>query len=276
MARYEGGSPPSAPFPSSAGRPGRRIGSAAGGFRTTPGVIAFLAVVAVQAVAWAVAAYLARAPRREIVGTLVAGAAVGVPLGVGFDLVIGAGGRVFGYLLPLTPAFLLANGSLSYGLAIATVFLLWRPRVSGPPKLSRLVGLLALSLASGLASTAALADSGLLAAVFLIGGAVVVAGEGLSLLLGREGPFAAAATGRFRPAARLWLSSVGLGAVYEAANALWPVWSWGAAALLPKPWWTVILVGCGYVVLFHPMWLLAGAFGRSLTKGRSFRSPGPP
>ncbi|HPA52418.1 MAG TPA: hypothetical protein PLP50_12545 [Thermoanaerobaculia bacterium] len=246
------------------------------GSRTAPDVIAFLAVVAVQSVAWAVVGYLSQAPRREIVGALVAGASVGVPLGLGFDLVIGAERHVFGYRLPLTPAFLVANGALSYGLAIATVIHLWRPAASGPPKRSRPAGLLAVSLAGGLVAMVLVADPGLLAAVFLIGGAVVLAGEGLSLLLGREGPFAAVAAGRFRPAARLWLSSVALGVVYEAANALWPVWAWGAAALMPKPWWSVILVGCGYVVLFHPMWLLAEAVGPWILRRRSLRSPEPP
>lgn len=220
----------------------------------------FLFVIFVQAAIFVGMALLGRVEGKVVVKSLKMGAAIGIPLGFAFDLIIGDHRQVFTYVLPPTLIFLLANSILSYGLAIATIVVIRQDKDAQRKDKRFGVGSLLIISAIGIAIILRNIDAHLILAMFMIGAVVILGGEGASLFLGKTGPLLEALHGNWGEIARLWLASISLGIIYETANTIWPVWRWGAATLLPMPWWSITLILFGYFVLFHPIWQLVDIF----------------
>jgi hypothetical protein len=176
----------------------------------------------------------------------------GLPLGIGFDLLIGDGRGVFAYEIAPGWFFLAVNGVLSYGLAIATAALFPRVVVARRAARTRRVALL-LALALAGVVLFALLPATTLARMFAAGWVVISGGEVLLALAGRSGPLGELLAGDARPFWRLWRWSAALGLAYEAANAVLQVWDWALDASLPRTLSELFIVAFGYVVLFHPM-----------------------
>jgi hypothetical protein len=227
----------------------------------------FLLVVAAQAlvlcaVEWARPRWRVEDRHPHSLGeALAVGAAIGLPFGVGFDLVFGATVNVFRYGLSGT-AFLLLNALLSYGLAIATAMRLSPvPLVPGQSELTRLRLLLAVLLVA--ASIGLALPLPALGALLCIGVLVIGAGELIEATwLGTVGPAGEALLGKFARPLRNWAWVAAVGAIYEISNRLWPLWHWdhlglqGDGALL-------LVVVLGYVVLMHAC-RLAGLIGLAI------------
>jgi hypothetical protein len=176
----------------------------------------------------------------------------GLPVGVGFDLLIGEGRGIFTYEIAPSWLFLAVNGLFSYGFAIATAALF--PTVVARQRGARAwrVALLAVLAVAGIAMGACLRAT-TLARMFTAGWVVVWGGEALLAASGRSGPLAALLSGEARPFRRLWIWGVALGLAYEAANAAVPVWDWALDASLSRALSELFIIAFGYVVLFHPM-----------------------
>ena len=99
--------------------------------------------------------------------------------------------------------------------------------------------------------------------VFSAGGAILAAGEIAALWLDRRGPIVALFLGQPAYLVRLWIWSAAIGLVYETANHVFPVWVWGLLETHSLPTTELLIVGFGYVVLFHPWY----SVGRSFSKG---------
>jgi|GEM_PF-3502007 len=210
----------------------------------------FAAVVGVQLAVFAGVAAARRVPAGPALRLLLLAAAFGVPYGLAFDLIVGEAFDVFAYRLAPTVPFLILNGALSYGLAAATVWVLPinRAPAGRPPAWQT-----AVAGAVFAAALAVVAVSGTpLPTVIGLGAAILAAGELAGALAGRAGPGLGVLQGRPRPALRLWTAAVAIGLVYEAANALCPVWAWTPLPGLPGLWTHAAIVLLGYVVLLHP------------------------
>lgn len=192
---------------------------------------------------------------------------IGIPVGVLFDLLIGARATVFHYALPPSLAFLLLNGAFSYGLALATAALF--PRILFPWRGSGRGAAMLLAAAVAAAGLAgALFGEALLLRMIGLGVLVLAASELAALVFGRAGPLAELAFGHAAPFAALLAASAALGLAYEIGNAIFPVWRWTLSTHLPAALVEAMIVCGGYVVLFHPLatgWqLLQEKFGRPL------------
>lgn len=236
----------------------------------------FLLVVAVQAlvlcaVEWSRRKWKAENRHPHSLGeALAVGAAIGLPFGVAFDLVLGASVNVFRYGLSGT-GFLLLNGLLSYGLAIATAMRLSPvPLVPIPSELTRLrllLGVLLVAASIGLALPLPA-----LVALLCIGVLVICAGELIEATwLGTVGPAGEALLGKLARPLRNWAWVAAVGAVYEASNRQWPVWHWDHLGLRDDGAMMLVVV-LGYVVLMHAC-RLAGLIGLA-TAGQFKLRPG--
>lgn len=88
----------------------------------------FAAIICIQLVLFlAVAVYQKRLS--DVPSILVHGLLIGIPLGLGFDLIVGKYLGLSSYVLGFGPLFLLFNALLSYGLFAATVLLLKHMRL---------------------------------------------------------------------------------------------------------------------------------------------------
>ena len=218
----------------------------------------FAAVIAVELAVFLIFARISGSTFCWARTSILLGIVFGVPVGLVFDLVVGSTGRVFSYKVPLTPTFVIANGAFSYGLAAATVFVLSNriPMTYRPITWS--LGFVPLVLSCILVIWVTIAAPQAIVAAFLIGIIVLFVGESIAMLRGRSGPILELILGNWKLFVMLWSMSIFLGAAYETANAIWPIWEWGPASSLPRPWWTIMLVTVGYVILVHPLWILGG------------------
>lgn len=206
-------------------------------------VLAQLTMFVAASVWWGVA-------WRSMSGTLCRSAALGLPLGLIFDFLIGRFSFVFTYetFFP-TWMFYLLNGILSYGLAVATVSLI-------PEKLAQLPSRKNLQCTlpiAGLCLILLLQPFRLpdLVALFVRGGLVLAIAESAAIWRRVEGPLTLAAKHHFSQLVRLWIFSVILGVVYEASNAVFPVWRWRPLDGVSFPIYETIMVLTGYFVLAY-------------------------
>lgn len=231
----------------------------------------FAAVIAVQLL-WFIFVSLGRVTVRRAFINLALGGAAGVPLGFFFDLVIGKFASIFHYTgIPITLCFMLVNGILSYGLAIATVlsagYEALPVRGSGRRAIASLVAAAAFSLAVLLP----VHRMPPIAGMFLLGAMVLLFSEALAMACCRLGYIAQVGEGRFRPALRLWIFSGATGLVYEAANSIFDLWTWENR--FPTPLANLVMVVLlGYVVLLLPIFtfaaLLAGSGMDQFARGK--------
>jgi hypothetical protein len=187
-------------------------------------------------------------------------ALLGTCLGLVFERLMGAVWNIFQYPeVTQTVAFLLLNSVFSYGTALFTAWLLpcsmpthdsTRLRVAAAVFLTALVGIFA-----WLDPTI----SSQLVRVFVVGALTVTAVELSAAVLGRVGPLLAMTRGQFSPLACLATWSLAIGAIYEAANYVFPLWRWNLGPDIPD--WTaeILVITFGYFVLIHPMFVLARA-----------------
>lgn len=225
-------------------------------------------VVAVEFAGFVLAALARRARPAEALRILATSAVVGIPLGFCFDFIIGGRLAVFGYE-PLTHGwiFLLANDALSYGIALATIWLVpltfREVRVSGA---RRFAAGAAMALAFLLLVFAAARGS--LGSLVLSGAAVLLLTEAVASLSGYSGVLEDSLRGHRSPLLRIWLASIALGLLYETANALFPIWRWHALlgwAPVPKE---ALIILFGYFVLAYPMALAAALLDRARSAPR--------
>lgn len=188
---------------------------------------------------------------RRLLGLL----AVSVPIGSAFDLIIGRHGEVFSYpSVGQSLPFLFLNSLLSYGAAACTAWLL-------PCKLPHHEGRAAGAVIAGSAAVAGfvlleLAIASPLLEVLFLSLAILTAAEVTAVAFGQLGPIAALAMGQPATAICLITSSAVVGAIYEGANELFPLWRWHLGLLSPAITETLI-VFFGYFVLLHPMFIIS-------------------
>lgn len=210
----------------------------------------FIGLVLVQLAVFVVASLWWRVAWRALSETLWRSAALGLPLGLIFDFLIGRFGFVFTYE-PFFPAwmFYLLNGLISYGLAVATLSLIPEklPPVSSRKNLQYTLPIAALCLVLMLRPFI-LPD---LAALFVRGALVLAVAESAAIWRGIEGPLTLAVKRRWSPLVRLWVFSVILGLVYETANAVFPVWRWRPLDGISYRIHETIMILAGYFVLAY-------------------------
>jgi hypothetical protein len=87
--------------------------------------------------------------------------------------------------------------------------------------------------------------------LFIRGGLVLAIAESAAIWRRVEGPLTLAAKNHFSQLVRLWIFSVILGVVYEASNAVFPVWRWRPLDGVSYPIYEAIMVLTGYFVLAY-------------------------
>jgi hypothetical protein len=185
---------------------------------------------------------------------------LGTCLGLVFEIFMGAVWNIFQYPgAPRTVAFLMLNSAFSYGTALFTVWLLpCSIPIHGSTKL-RLVAAVSLTALIGIFVLLSPTNSSQPVRVFVVGAFTITAAELSAATMGRIGPLLAITRGQFSPLACLVIWSAVIGAIYEAANYLLPLWRWNLGPDIPD-WATEILViTFGYFVLLHPMFVLSRA-----------------
>jgi len=218
----------------------------------------FVLLVTVQ---WGIGVALAGAMRarvKQIVAACAIGLLLGIPFGLGFDLLIGRNAGIFGYYLPPRAGFIFLNGLLSYGAAVATAAFF--PRLILPDAASevehRKLVLLFWLLILGAALVSFIYAAGPLGSMFRAGAIILALGEVVAALCGRRTALAALVHGMPGPLLKFWAAAAGIGALYEIVNLCFPVWHWvpiDSAVSWPVEF---VVVAFGYVVLFHPLRLI--------------------
>jgi hypothetical protein len=218
----------------------------------------FLGIVGGQLVILLALAYVWNVGMRMTYTVLWRSMLLGLPLGFLYDLLIGRTQLVFFYSgVPAGWLFLALNGALSYGFAIATARLMpiTLPRLH--KRDIRMTGVLLCMIAIALLFLPALFARHPLAVMFVTGTIVILCSEGVALLSGYSGPLYSLLQRNARPVMQLWLASVGIGALYEILNALFPLWHWQTGGSLPHWGVELLIVLFGYFVLFLPMLVLS-------------------
>jgi hypothetical protein len=196
---------------------------------------------------------------REAVAIIPTSVALGVPLGLLFDLIIGNAGAVFTYHIQTSWLFLVVNGALSYGLAVATASLLPPTMLTGRHRNNR--HLTAAMLVGCVALIALLTthDSRLqpLATMCYASALVLAIDEVAALLFRRQGLLGLAMTGKPRAFASVWLWSSAIGLAYEIGNYYFPVWHWSLIGVFSYLTVEVFIVSSGYFVLFYTLAILS-------------------
>lgn len=220
--------------------------------------INFWCVVAGQLAIFLALAGVQRFPRRRTLGILWRSVLLGLPVGILFDVLIGRHQFIFQYhQVPHDWTFVLLNGGLSYGFAIATA---WSLPVDFPARTCRRHPLLPLSLlAISAVLVLSLPQSGTwtLLAMCMLGLALVLTSEAIAGLAGHDGPFMALLDTRLRPFLVIWLGSIVIGLLYELLNAVFPLWSWSVADDMPLWLAEAVIVLFGYAALVVPMFVLS-------------------
>jgi len=218
--------------------------------------ISFASVVGVQFLALVIVEFKERALHRDdrdshsIWQAAAAGVASGLVLGIVFDELIGRGFQLFEYYIH-SPTFIILNGALSYGLAVATA-LRFSPRPIRIQPLPLRRGLVVLGSTSMVFLGLALWLPGPLTLAAAIGCIVIAADEATEVCaLGTVGPILEIASGSLRHVAHNWTTAALVGCIYEIGNYFFPVWRWWFTGDPATPWFELTIVVFGYVVLFH-------------------------
>lgn len=179
-----------------------------------------------------------------------AGVISGVVFGVIFDELIGRGLQVFQYYIH-SPTFIVVNGALSYGLAVATALRFSPKPISAKHlPLRRGLTILALTCVVFLGVFVLLPSPLTLAAA--VGCIVITAGEVFEIYaFGTIGPILEVASGSLRHMAHNWGTAVLVGCIYELGNYAFPVWRWWFVGSPATLWFELAIVVLGYLVLFH-------------------------
>jgi hypothetical protein len=195
-------------------------------------------------------------PLRRAALILLRSALFGLPIGVCFDLLIGKYNTVFSYYpTPDVWTFYVLNAALSYGAAIATAWIV--PGRLQPAKQAGLAWLTWLLFFASAALLLFLPVNRLptLVVMFVGGGLVLVMAECAAAVASLEGAMLAALHGRPAQALRLWAIGIAVGAIYELANTVFPVWRWQPLPGLSHGMHELLIVTLGYVVLFYPLFV---------------------
>lgn len=223
--------------------------------------ICFSVIVTVQIIIFFILALLRQQSARSIIHCLLFGAIVGSAIGFVFDIAVGSLQDVFVYYIPQTIGFTLVNGVLSYGTAMATASVFpvdlqsIRTSLISHLKVRDTFAVILLLVLSTILLVYRMPSAVL--RIFVVGCVIIAIGEFVALLYKRLGPIFQALGGDYRAIASLWLFSVVVGLAYELTNHFFPVWVWVSLSGLPQPYSDVLIVGFGYVVLFHPMLVIA-------------------
>ena len=216
----------------------------------------FLCIVAVQAVVLLLVELLRqrrvdRGPQVHSFGkSLLAGVTVGLPFGILFDVVLSSHFGLFRYILHGLP-FALLNGLLSYGLAIATALRL-SPLALPVMLETRMKIWLGLAAISALGTIAILVGTHPFVRLVGLGALIMAVGEfGEILALGTYGPVSEVLLGLLGRPLQGWMLVAVVGAVYELANFVCPVWKWASIGLGSLLVSEVVIAVFGYVVLMH-------------------------
>ena len=212
----------------------------------------FWSFVLVQGAIFLALAWWRGKSARETAAILAPSLIAGLPIGFGFDLLIGRARDVFAYYIEPSWLFFAVNGFFSYGLALATAALFPPVVLPTRAKRARRIAILAGIALAGTAS-ATLFPKVTLARMVAAGWLVLGAGEALVALGRRSGPLGALLAADAVPFLRFWRWSASLGLAYEIANAVLPVWRWALSDTLPAWASELFIVAFGYFVLFHPL-----------------------
>jgi len=179
-----------------------------------------------------------------------AGVISGVVLGIVFDELIGRKLQLFQYYIH-SPAFIVVNGALSYGLAVATA-LRFSPTPIRAQRLPLRRGFAVLGLTSIVFLGLFLLLPSPLTLAAAVGCIVIVADEIIEVYaFGTIGPILEVASGSLRHIAHNWITAVLVGCIYELGNYFFPVWRWWFTGDSTTLWFELAIVMLGYVVLFH-------------------------
>jgi len=213
----------------------------------------FFFVVLLQLFVYIGVLIVAKTRIRKFWMILIVSALIGLLFGAFYDLVIGSSIDIFSYRINYSWQFFILNSIFSYGLAVATAAAFPPIFAARGRRVSRSVAAcLAVAAVAGVVVLAAFATWPILR-VFSAGGAILAAGEIAALWLDRRGPIVALFLGQPAYLVRLWIWSAAIGLVYETANHVFPVWIWGLLETHSLPTTELLIVGFGYVVLFHPL-----------------------
>jgi hypothetical protein len=186
--------------------------------------------------------------------------ASGIPLGLAYDALLGLFGQIFTYPdVGNVPLFLLLNSILSYGSALCTAWLLPCASIAHSTGRIRIAAMLFLSVLIGAVAWFYAADMSSLVRVFLVGALVIVAAELIAMTRGQLGPALAITKGTVAPIVCLMTWSIVIGAIYETANFLFPLWQWNLDSTVPMWIVEILIIAFGYFVLIHPMFVLSRA-----------------
>jgi hypothetical protein len=187
-------------------------------------------------------------------------ALLGTGLGLVFERLMGAVWSIFQYPdVTQTVAFLLLNSVFSYGTALFTAWLLpCSISTHGSTKL-RVAAAVSMAALIGIFVLLGPINSSQPVRVFVVGALTVTAVELSALIMGRVGPVLAITRRQFSPLACLATWSVAIGAIYEAANYLFPLWRWNLGPDIPDLTAETLVITFGYFVLIHPMLVLSRA-----------------
>lgn len=211
----------------------------------------FVIVVSIQFL-WFLAVFWALKPKQSFWYLLLVGLLLGIPYGLGMDLLVGGQNKIFNYYgKEQSWVFLLANWLFSYGFCISTVFVFaYRERPAKRTSKSLFFGLALLLCACAVAWRIAVIDITLLRMVWL----------GLILILASELVYLAyQKMGYVERLLRLdgkiwsfWLFSILTGVVYEIANFAFPLWAWDNQ-FPTREINLILIIVFGYCVLLYPI-----------------------
>jgi hypothetical protein len=218
----------------------------------------FVAVVSLQLCVFLALAIYCRIAPRKILQIMVKSASLGIPLGLCFDFIVGRYNTIFGYY-PFSPPlmFYLLNGMLSYGLAIASVWIIPQSLVAAHRRGG--IMMLALLILVGAAGTLLFLPDlriSTLVLMFAGGTAILALAEASAIFKNASTPLMEALGGRPRMVLQLWGISVAMGTIYEIGNWLFPVWRWSPVGGFNFLQQEILLVVCGYFVLIYFMVIL--------------------
>jgi hypothetical protein len=184
------------------------------------------------------------------------GLLVGIPIGIFFDLIIGRFSNIFNYHgLENSHLFMIANGSLSYGIAIATANVFNKSSSFIENEFSRISMFLISLAAFSMILVVPLTNLSPLFSMFILGGLIIVCIEFLAMSFGICGPILLLTkrncSGFISGLLFCWVTGI----VYETANYIYPLWRWENQ--FPSSSINLFLiVFLGYYVLFHPIFTI--------------------
>ncbi|MFC1720826.1 hypothetical protein ACFLY0_00545 [Patescibacteria group bacterium] len=213
----------------------------------------FFAMIACQFLLFIILAFINKCSVRKKLRILKQGLLLGVPLGLFFDSMAGFYGGVFdygeGYWNVL---FLLLNGLLSYGIAIATIliFNISSPKINAHKNKFLNTFLFFMALAGILVFI--FVNEFVLGRMIGIGLSIVFLGEFLLLNYAQKyGPISSLFKRNAKPFLQLFSIGVLMGFVYEIFNWYSPLWYWTQSQFLTKFQLEIAVVLLGYFVLVH-------------------------